>query len=296
MGGHGRALELLQDVLHRHRDQKTDAKALVEAVDNALQPLLADLFASRFFLDVDACQGVLIDILSCRGFYIADTYHFEDLRRLGFFRLDGNNAKKRLGCAFLVFSKLLGQLARLLGDDGEFEESLARIERASYDFDELMVFHLQLKTLVYRNKRVLLSIFHAGTGMERIDSVSVYDAKMRKVVAMNKSNSGGGTLDAIVVDSSSKELVVGYHNNGEPSKDVIRWHVGPPDEILDEALYTAELKKANVVVDSDVFVLVTTARVSEEFDLPPCCGLVTGDMFGDYFGPLASLVELSLEQ
>ncbi|EGZ28919.1 hypothetical protein PHYSODRAFT_440456, partial [Phytophthora sojae] len=55
---------------------------------------------------------------------------------------------------------------------------------------------------------------------------------------------------------------------------------------INETLFFQERAKA--VGDSDVFLLITSVRLTTQFSLPPRCGVVSYDEFREYFGPYAS--------
>ncbi|TMW57963.1 hypothetical protein Poli38472_013437 [Pythium oligandrum] len=127
------------------------------------------------------------------------------LQALGFFRMKTDN---RLQSAFVLLHRLVQHLAAIWKVDSSFCDSLHRVVRDSVSFEDLMVFHRRLKSLVFRDKRVILSMFHTGAGFDEMDLTNVYETKVRDVEAsVEASMEDDSKTDTITVQTNERQLV-----------------------------------------------------------------------------------------
>ncbi|KAG7395041.1 hypothetical protein PHYBOEH_004277 [Phytophthora boehmeriae] len=332
MGGHGRALEALEEVLGTHEDPAS----ILDEVCKSIRSKYPAVFDSPLFTNAMTCQKVLVTILSRERYCQLDeigSMTVDDLQSLGLIRWTPDY---RLECAFMLLLLLIKKHVTNIGGNAAFDVHLTRLMLEHQSFEDIVAFLRCLKSVVYCDTPVELSAFHPGAMFgpmsENIideaksfwcgpmDQLIIHEPKPRALVEATKhllpESSGSDPLtcftnaegdinmaetDKVVVDKSSHstgaifssvQLVV----NDEKilRTEVIQCKVLEAKR-MSKSMYDQERAKS-VNASSDVFLLFTPARVATKtFFLPAGCGIVTKNEFGQYFGPFESRVQRSLE-
>ncbi|KAF1782670.1 hypothetical protein GQ600_25718 [Phytophthora cactorum] len=291
MGGHGRALEALQQVLHRYHkdsldevDEEGDPSTIVDDVYHALKRQYGDVFDSRLFDDPTNCQEVLAAVLSRRRYGV--------LQRIG--------------------------LPKKLGEVDNFDKHITRSVLVWQRFEQFVAFYRRVKSIAFCEIPVTLSEFHAAARFGAIDGILIQEPHRRAVVESinqhdTKSVSEDSTcftnrvddvklseMKTIVINGASASagdlfmrvrLIIG--NKQVQCNEVIQCELLQTKQKMNKATYEKEQAKG-MKGNSDVFLLITSAKLLEHFALPPRCGIVSKDEFVQYFGPFASRTYRSL--
>ncbi|GMF33686.1 unnamed protein product [Phytophthora lilii] len=312
MGGHGRALEVLQQVMPRYSHLKNvDSASILDVVYMELNRRynLQDLFTNE-----TNRREVSVAILSRRRYNeyepIGGTNMTVDgLRSFGLFR---HTLEKRLECAFIIPMMLIKSIPKVIGEVDNFEYHITTSGLSWQRFEQFVAFYRRVKSIAFYGYPVLLSEFHAGARFGAIDRLSIHEEVQRTVVeAVNQLETKSGSKDSLIctnrhgsVDISMMSTVVinadhaaagdifmRVHltdgNRQIHSNEVIQCKFTERNQKIDRAYYEKERAKA-VNNTSDVFLLVTCGDVVEPFDLRKRCGIVSKAEFIDYFGPFAS--------
>ncbi|ETP50800.1 hypothetical protein F442_03975 [Phytophthora nicotianae P10297] len=316
MGGHGRALETLQETLSEYTKEQLeeiDPACVVDQVWDALRLQCGDIFASAFFQVPCNCREVLAAVLSRRRFGLFDRIGridltVDSLRSFGWFRW---GEEGHLECAFILLMMLMRKLLKKLGEVDNFDEHLTRSVLVWQRFEQFVAFYRRVKSIAYSETPVPLSTFHAGARFGAIHNILITELSSRTVVeAIHQqdtksgpdnstcfTNRDGGVkvsaMNTIVINGASAsagdlymrvQLTVG--DQQVKCNEVIQCKLLQTKQKINDDTYAKERAKA-VNGSSDVFLLVTPAQATE-FALPPRCGIVSSNEFGRYFGPFAS--------
>jgi DNA uptake protein ComE-like DNA-binding protein len=323
MGGHGRALEALKEVLDRHdKDylEEVDPASIVEEVYDQLKMQYGDVFRSRFFANPINCQEVLVAVLSRRSYGELDPIGHtgvtvDDLRSYGLFRL---TREGRLECAFILLLSLMRRIPTKVGEVDNFDEHITRSVMVWQRFEQFVAFYRRVKSIAFCDSTVPLSEFHAGARFGAIDGIWIQELHPRKVVeAINQHDTKSIAVNStcftnregvvnvsemrtIVINGASASagdlfmrvrLLVG--SQPVECNEVIQCKLFQAKQKMNNATYVKEQAKG-VEGNSDVFLLITSAQLSADVALPPRCGIVSKDEFHQYFGPFASRAYRSL--
>ncbi|OQR89637.1 crinkler (CRN) domain-containing protein [Thraustotheca clavata] len=316
MGGHGRALETLQEALsHYTKEQleEIDPASIVDEVCVALRLHYGDIFASAFFQAPLNCREVLAAILSRRRYDLFERVGHTDmtidgLRSFGLFRW---TREGYLECAFILLVMLMRKLPKKRGEVDSFDEHLTRSVLVWQRFEQFVSFYRRVKSIAYCQTPVELSTFHAGARFGSVNGVLIEELQPRTVVeAVHQHDSKSGVEDSTFFTNRDGGVNVSEMNtiviNGASASagdifmrvqlmiddqqvqcnEVIQCKLLQTKQKINEAMYAKERTKA-VNGDSDVFLLITPAQATE-FALPPLCGIVSTNEFDQYFGPFAS--------
>jgi len=319
MGGHGRALEALEDVLHRAHKKKSeeeeeiDPTYLIDEVYNALTVKYGNLFELPLF-EPTTSQEVLVAVLSRRRYNklsekIGQTeLTVDELRSFGLFRRTVDN---RLDCAFIILVMLMRNIPRKVGEIDNFDEHLTRSVLVWQRFEQFVAFYRRVKSIAYHGILVDLGTFHSGARFSQINGNKITELNPRKVVeAVKQHDTKSGSNDLTCLTNRDGSIIVSAKDTiiingpGAPAGDifmgiqltigarqvecneVIQCKLLQTKQKITEEMYNIEREKA-VNKTSDVFLLITTAEANG-FDLPARCGIVSKKEFEKYFGPFAT--------
>ncbi|KAG9411203.1 hypothetical protein AC1031_016841 [Aphanomyces cochlioides] len=322
MGGHGRALEALQEVLLRYQGSldQVDPATIVEDVYDMLRRKYGDVFDTPLFGNPTNCQEVLAAILSRRRYRVFEPIGrsgltVDELRSFGMFRY---TADERLECAFILLVMLMRQIPKKFGELHNFDEHVTRSLLVWQRFEHFVAFYRRVKSIAYCETPVPLSVFHAGARFGAIDGILIEEPNPRNVVeAIHQhdtkfipedstcfTNRDGYVeleeLNTIVINGTSAptgdlfmriQLVVG--NDKVRCNEVIQCKLVQSKQKMNKATYDKEQTKG-ITGSSDVFLLITSGELTDQFALPPRCGIVSKGEFIQYFGPFASRAYRSL--
>lgn len=323
MGGHGRALESLEEVFLRYKHgklEKVDLVTIVEQVCSALGGKYGDVFDSPLFNSRANCQDVLAAILSQRSYGVSESigrtgHTVDELRSFGLFRL---TEQGHLECAFILVLMLIRKHPNKGGDAVTFDKHLTRSVMVWQQFEHFVAFYRGVKSIVYCDGPVALSTFHAGARFGPIDQICIRERSPRKVVESSSqlvtkcvlndltcfTNCGKvvkvSDMNTIIINGASApagdilmgvQLMIG--DKEVRCNEVIQCKLVQTKKKITKERYDKEVAKA-ANVNSDVFLLITTAQVTDQFVLPARCGIVSKDEFRQYFGPFASRAYRSL--
>ncbi|KAE8971312.1 hypothetical protein PR003_g27971 [Phytophthora rubi] len=321
MGGHGRALETLGNMLRQYTKdelEQTDPVRVLGQVCNELQNQYGKMLSSPFFRDAATRRAVLAAILSHRRYGVFDCVvpdmTVDQLRSFGMFRLTRDGT---LECAFVIFLMLLRTLPETSDDVANFDEHLTRIMLGWPRFEEFVAFYRRVKSMVYCGTPVKLSTFHSGARFDPVHGILINELQPRTVVEsttqqVSRSGSGDSTRHGVVDVSEMGSIVVSGASTSAGGiftriqlttgkkeivcNEVIRCNSMQNNQKMDKTRYEEE--RANAVnVNTDVLLLITSSDdVAEPFDLPERCGLVSKGEFDRYFGPFASRGHRSLQE
>jgi len=187
MGGHGRALEALTEVLQAHNDQsleEMDPTILFDKVCEALQRRYGEIFDSPLFRDAKACQEVLVGILLCRTFGFSENIAqtnltVDELHSFGLFRLTRDDC---LSCPFILLVMLMRKISKQHGGLDNFDEHFTCSVLVWQPFEQLVALHHLVKSIAYREIPVHLSRFHYGAHFGPITFVVIKELNSRTIV------------------------------------------------------------------------------------------------------------------
>jgi hypothetical protein len=322
MGGHGRALEALQEVLNLHcgdSSEEVDPAAIVDEVYAALKHQYGDVFGFPLFHDPTNCQEVLAAVLSRRTYDVLEPIGHtgvtvDALRSYGLIRW---TSEGRLECAFILLLALMKKLPKKVGEVDNFDEHITRSVLVWQRFEQFVAFYRRVKSIAFCGTSVALSDFHAGARFGSIDGIWIYEPHPRMVVEAVRqhdtksisedlplfTNRDGGVklseMKTIVINgasASSGDVFTRVRLVGSQQvecNEVIQCKLFQTKQKMNNATYQKELAKG-VKGDLDVFLLITSAQLSDDVALPPRCGVVSKDEFLEYFGPFASRAYRSL--
>ncbi|GMF23225.1 unnamed protein product [Phytophthora lilii] len=323
MGGHGRALEILQEVLEKHRKvalADVDPAIIVADVYRELENR-CNIFDTSFFSDPTNCQEVLTGILSRRKYYQFEligqhtNMTVDWLQNIGFIRYTPD---KRLECPFIILMMLMKSIPKKPGDEDYADNQIKRLALGWQPFEQFVAFHRRVKSIAFSGYPVLLSAFHAGARFGATDRLLIHEEVPRTVVkAVSQLETKSGSKDSLIrtehhgsVDISTMSTVVVNADHAAAgdifmrvhltdgnrqihSNEVIQCKFTERNQKIDRAYYEKERTKA-VNNASDVFLLIAPSDLVEPFDLRKRCGIVSKAEFNDYFGPFASRAYRSL--
>ncbi|KAH9155928.1 hypothetical protein AeRB84_002122 [Aphanomyces euteiches] len=323
MGGHGRALEVLHEVLQRHRDSSIEPVRLVNEVMDKLAQAYDSLFSSDLFNDASICQEVLAGVLSRRKFLLPTSFGQpgwtpDKLCSLGLFRYT-EYANSRLECAFVLLVKLLQRLVKKFNEEcATFDKNLESAYLLHEPFEDFVAIFRRVKSIAFFGSFVPLIELHNGARFGRgVIGLSIEEQRPREIVIakgqQNSSDLSKETNTSTVhdVDINLMHSIV-INTPNAPAGNIVSTISTPHghtsvrcNEIIlckstqikcnmDEETYNTERQKTDLD-NSDVFLLITPEE-SREFELPPQCGIVSKAEFQEYFGLFASRAEHCLEQ
>ncbi|KAH9097057.1 hypothetical protein Ae201684P_011786 [Aphanomyces euteiches] len=232
MGGHGRALETLQEVLSRYEKEKLkriDPGFIVDEVYDELQLQYGGSFFSKFLEEPLQCQDILAAILSRRRYNLDETVGktgmtIDRLRSFGLFQWTHEGY---LECAFIVLVILMRRLPKELGEVDNFNEHITRSGLVWQRFEQFVAFYRRVKSIAYCQIPVELSTFHAGARFGSVNGVDIEELHPRRVVeAVHRHNTKSGAKDSMIltdrhghIDMSKMNTIV-INGAGAPAGDI----------------------------------------------------------------------------
>ncbi|KAG9402539.1 hypothetical protein AC1031_007149 [Aphanomyces cochlioides] len=214
MGGHGRALETLQEVLSHYTKEELeeiDPASIVDEVYTALRLNYSNIFPSAFFQDPLNCQEVLAAVLSRRRYFLSERVGrtgmtIDRLGSFGLFRWTRDGVfEGYLECAFILLVMLVQNLAKKLG---EVDEHLTHSMFVWQPFEQFVAFYRRVKSIVYCETAVGLLSFHAGARFGSVNGVVVEELRPRTIVEAvqqqdTKSGVDASKMNTIVINGVS---------------------------------------------------------------------------------------------
>ena len=322
MGGHGCALEALQELFAEKKDElkKLNESMLAHALERALQHKYGDLFDVDWFCDPKLCRCLLAAVLSRRKLEPSSILEspsmqisVDQLRNSGLFRL---TREGHLECAFVVFRVMLQFYD---WDLGKYVEAITSSEPP--EFDSFVAVFRRLKSMVFCDQSVPWTEFHAGARFNATDkdglqprikeSAQRWVVETRKhKIAASASETRKQKLAALAIPDGDSMNAIGVNkviirdDDGpavhldmrvtldtgaaeERGLEVIQIQPHRMDKKMDTHSYAIE-REHPMNAKANVFVLITPGEAVEDVELPPQCGLVTSAEFDAYFGPFAS--------
>ncbi|OWY96982.1 Crinkler (CRN), partial [Phytophthora megakarya] len=309
IGGHGRALELLWEVMDRPNiTEMTDPDYIVDEVLDGLKMRYGSVFNSGTFADPKTCKELVAAVISRRRYHLTDKvgqspFTVETLRRLGFFHWTD---ERRLECAFIFIVLMVKKIPKEPREIDSFGDNLPRTRSTCEQFEHFVAFIRSLKSIAYCGTQVALSEFHTGARFGSVDGIDIIEPHSRTVVEnIRKVEAKPDTYFTNrrgYVDISKMKTIHINERKGFAGDIVTRVELIEKgsyrcDEVIQCKLFSTTRKVGKeqylkeredaVSGDSDVFLLITSAEVAD-FDLPPRCGVISIVEFEQYFGSLAS--------
>ncbi len=313
MGGHGRALEALETVLHNYKEslEEMDPTYVFENVRLALQARCGDIFDPTF--SATTCREVLVAVLSRRSYDFFDPIGQANLTvdQLCSFGLFRQTPDGQLNCAFILLVMLAQKILTKLSDTDNFYGHLSGSILVWQRFEQFVALYRRVKSIAYREIPVALSTFHTGARFGPIKDLVIKELHSRRVVeAVSRQHTKSDLKDLTcftnrignVTLSEKDTIVINAHGasagdifmqiqltNGDQEvecNEVIQCKFLQSKKTITAEMYEEERAKS-VNEKSDVFLLITSAPVNE-FALPARCGIVSLTEFAAYFGPFAS--------
>ncbi|KAH9181777.1 hypothetical protein AeNC1_000001 [Aphanomyces euteiches] len=209
MGGHGRALETLQEVLSHYTKEELeeiDPASIVDEVYAALRVNYSHIFESEFFQDPSNCQEVLAAIFSRRRYFLSESVGrtgmtIDRLGSFGLFRWTRDDIfEGHLECAFILLVMLVQNLAKKLG---EVHELFTHSMFVWQPFEQFVAFYRRVKSIVFCETPVGLLSFHAGARFGSVNRVVIEELQPCTIVeAVQQQDTKSG------VDESKMNTIV----------------------------------------------------------------------------------------
>ncbi|KAE8881653.1 hypothetical protein PF003_g34293 [Phytophthora fragariae] len=304
MGGHGRALEVLDAVLQKYAREELEEfepTGIVKKVWIEMKNRCGDLLDDEFYNSSSNVQDLLAAILSRRRYDPSSRFGtgntsrtIDELRSFGLFRLTGEG---HLECAFILFYHLMMEISeRLPGVDDNLLGYFTNFVLSWQRFENFVAFHRRLKSIAYSGIEVEWSAFHDGSRFGPIDNIYIEEPNPRHLVVeavsqhATKSSASDfkvladhrGELDisetkTIIINGTSastadvfSQVQLIIDKRQVQCNEVIQCKLVQAKQKLTESTYLEEMLRT-VDEDLDVFLLITPAEATE-FPLPPHAG------------------------
>ncbi|KAF0689250.1 Aste57867_19282 [Aphanomyces stellatus] len=313
MDGHGRALEMLEQLLTEYSKANVDVSKVkldqvVEEVWSGLTTKYRDLFA---WSDSSIYYSVLAAVLSRRNFLLNDRIPgtemtVDDLLQFGLFRQVGREGEPScIACAFVVLWWMIKKLPLYKDKPDKLAEYITKCSDVSFgEFEKFVALYRTIKSIAFEKHQVSVEEFHSGATFGDIRGLSIKEEFRRQVVQKsNKVITGTKRLKAndftpcdmaeldireVYINATAASaadifLKTNLINDGSPECVLETIQCKHEQATMSKERFDDERSKAG----GNLFLLITTGP-SDEFVLPSRCGIVSRANFIEYFGPFAS--------